>query len=333
MAKLNLPSFWYATDDNDTSPIMSKALWPISKLYRAGCVFNNVITRQKKSPLPIICIGNLTMGGAGKTPTARAIMKLVEDHDKFHTICFMMRGYGGRNKGPVEVDPTIHTAWDVGDEALMQARYAHVIVASNRYEGAVLAQSQGYDLIIMDDGFQNPQLEKDLSFIVVDGGFGFGNGSVFPSGPLREPVKNGTKRANAAIIVNRQDGIDLSALGRFKQYDADIKIHTEGLEDNASKKIIAFAGIARPEKFFDSLETNGYHLHAHYAYPDHHVYTHGDLDKLVLRAKKANAQLITTEKDWIRLSNKWRDKVSYLKISIELDDRFKQALVRALDKL
>jgi len=333
MAKLHLPSFWYATDAHKTTPVMAKIMSPLSKLYQAGCAVNRMITKPKQSPLPVICIGNLTMGGAGKTPTARAIMKLVEEHNKFHTVCFLMRGYGGKSKGPIEVDPTAHTCWNVGDEALMQAQYAPVIVAQNRYAGALLAQSLGYDLIIMDDGFQNPQLKKDLSFIVVDGGFGFGNGHIFPSGPLRETVQSGIQRANAAIIVNRQDNVDLSAMGKFKHYDASVTLHTEGANNEDKKKCIAFAGIARPEKFFDTLESHKYHLHAHYAYPDHHLYTHGQLEKLWTRSQEADASLITTEKDWIRLSERWRSKISYLKISLSFDDRFKKALFRALDKL
>jgi len=337
MAKLHLPSFWYATDrQNKRSPLVQHLLWPLSKLYQFGCFVDRTRRLKRRCSLPTICVGNVTMGGAGKTPTARAIMQLVKEHNKFHTVCFLMRGYGGNKNGPIEVDPTIHTAWDVGDEALMQARYAPVIVSKNRYKGAKLAKEQGYDMIIMDDGFQNAQLKKDLSFIVVDGGFGFGNGAIFPAGPLREPVTSGIKRANAAIIINRQNDIDLSALGHFKHYDASTILHTAGdnsIEPSKDQEIIAFAGIARPEKFFNALTDNGYRVHAHYAFPDHHLYTHGDMEKLWERAQKINAPIITTEKDWIRLSETWRERVSYLKISVSLGDNFKKALFNALDKL
>ncbi len=331
MAKLQIPSFWYAQED-DTSPLMAKLMWPVSKLYEGVCAGNRAITREESSPIPVICIGNLTMGGAGKTPTARAIMQLVADHGKFATPCFLMRGYGGAEKGPIEVSPSMHTTYDVGDEALMQAQYAPVIISSDRHKGAKLAQESGYDLIIMDDGFQNPRLKKDLSLVIVDGGFGFGNGNVFPAGPLREPVAKGLKRAQGVIVVNRTEGVDLSALGTAKQFDASIILSKKG-KGSEKKKTVAFAGIARPEKFFDTLEANGYSLHAHHAFPDHHIYNRSQLEKIVSQAEKAGASVITTEKDWIRLSDQWKNKISYLKIEIQLDDRFKRTLFKFLDNL
>ncbi len=331
MAKLQIPSFWYSNDDHG-SPLKSKALWPISKLYEWGGQLRHAITSQKKSPLPVICIGNITIGGAGKTPTARAILDLVKDHGKFETPCFLMRGYGGAEKGPIQVNTTIHTSYNVGDEALMQARYAPTIISRDRYEGAILAEQLGYDLIIMDDGFQNPQLKKDLSLIVIDGGFGFGNGLVFPSGPLREPVQSALKRARGALIINRDKGTNLSALGKFKKFDGSIELVNKGGPDEG-KKVVAFAGIARPEKFYDTLEANGYKIHAHYSFPDHYVFKRTDLEKIEAQAKQANASIITTEKDWIRLSDHWKNKISYLKIKIQLDDRFKKTLYKFLDRL
>jgi tetraacyldisaccharide 4'-kinase len=331
MAKLQIPSFWYAQEET-TSPLMSKIMWPISKLYEGLCQCNRIITREEKSPIPVICVGNLTMGGAGKTPTARAIMQLVAEHGKFATPCFLMRGYGGSEKGPMEVSPTMHTAYDVGDEALMQAQYGPVIIARDRYEGAVLAEQSGYDLIIMDDGFQNPKLHKDLSLVIVDGGFGFCNGKVFPAGPLREPIATGLRHARGVIVINRTEGIDLSAIGSSRQFDAKIVLSKKGKESD-SKKVVAFAGIARPEKFFETLEANGYHLHAHHAFPDHHTYKRSELERIVSQADKVGINAITTEKDWIRLSDQWKSKISYLKIEIDLGQPFKRTLFNFLDKL
>jgi tetraacyldisaccharide 4'-kinase len=304
----------------------------MAKTYQGLSVLKRGMTRERKAPIPVICVGNLTLGGAGKTPTARALLDLVAEHGKFATPCFLMRGFGGRHKGPLEVDVSQHTSWDVGDEALMQSRYAPVIISADRYRGALLAQRNGYDLIIMDDGFQNPRLKKDLSFIVIDGGFGFGNGKCFPSGPLREPVESGIKRAQAAIIVNKTEGVDLSALGDFRQYQASIALDNP-VPKHKKRKVIALAGIARPEKFFETLEANCYHLYAHYAFPDHHTYTHDQLKKIETRAKKANVGMITTEKDWVRFSEKWQGKIDRLTITITLSERFKSAFFRALDKL
>jgi len=331
MAKLQIPQFWYSNDEN-ASPLKSKLLWPVAQLYQLGAQINRATTKRRQSPLPVICVGNLTMGGAGKTPTARAILDLVKTHEKFDTPCFLMRGYGGAEKGPLEVNPKIHTSYNVGDEALMQARYAPTIIARDRYDGAQLAKELGYDIIIMDDGFQNPQLKKDLSLIVIDGGFGFGNGHVFPSGPLREPVASGIRRARGAIIINRTDNVDLSALGKFKQFDATIELVNKGGPDE-NKKVIAFAGIARPEKFYDTLKSNGYNIHSRYSFPDHHVFTREELDNILDQADQSGVGIITTEKDWIRLSDNWRNKISYLKIKVNLDDRFKRTLMNFLDKL
>jgi tetraacyldisaccharide 4'-kinase len=331
MVKKQIPQFWYASEE-ETSPLAAMLLKPISLLYQGISTVNRTITRTRKSPLPVICIGNLTMGGAGKTPTARAIHDLVKSHGKFATPCFLMRGYGGKNKGPVEVDLTSHTSWDVGDEALMQARYAPTIVSRNRYDGARLAKQLGYDLIIMDDGFQNMSLKKDISLIVIDGGFGLGNAQCFPSGPLRETVESGTNRASAALVINRTDTTKNIKLGALKQFDATIALQDTG-QQNDKKEVIAFAGIARPEKFFNTLEENGYHLHAHYGFPDHVTYTHGQLQKLMSYANKEGIPLITTEKDWVRLSKKWQSKISYLKIAIHLDDNFKKYITTQLDKM
>ena len=332
MKKLKIPHFWYSQDEDNHSPFLSKILWPATKLYQGISYIDRIVTVEKKSPLPVICVGNLTMGGAGKTPTARAILSLIAEHGKFATPCFLMRGYGGNVKGPLEVDPTQHTAWDVGDEALMQAQHAPVIVSSDRYQGAMLAKNCGYDLIVMDDGFQNPKLKKDLSFIVVDGGFSFGNNCCFPSGPLREPVAIGAKRANAAIVINRDEHTDVSALGSLKQFNAKISLKDK-IPEGDKRKVVAFAGISRPEKFFNTLEQHGYNLYAHYSFPDHHIFTHGELKTIEDRAKNANVSIITTEKDWIRLSETWRKKISTLAISVDLDAGFKNALYKFLDRL
>jgi tetraacyldisaccharide 4'-kinase len=259
-------------------------------------------------------------------------MELVQEHGKFATPCFLMRGYGGTEKGPLEVNPTQHTSYSVGDEALMQSQYAPTIIAQDRYAGAKLAAKSGYDLIIMDDGFQNPRLHKNLSLLVVDGTFGFGNGKVFPSGPLRETVSTALRRTQGVIVINRNQETDLSPLGKAKQFDAHIELVNKGGPDEG-KKVIAFAGIAMPEKFFKTLEDNGYHLFAHHAFPDHHVYRHGELDSIVSTSKTKNLSVITTEKDWIRLSDKWKSKISYLKIAVVLDDKFKRTLFNYLDKL
>ena len=331
MAKKQIPSFWYATAKKGHHPILATLLSPLSATYQGLSRLRQGMRVTRKSPIPVICIGNVTIGGGGKTPTARAILDIVREHGKFATPCLLMRGYGGKLKGPTEVDLSTHTSWHVGDEALMQARYAPVIISRDRYKGAQLAAQRGYDLIIMDDGFQNQSIKKDISFLVVDGGFGFGNGCCFPAGPLREPVSQATSRADATIIVNRTKGIDLSALDKHKKFDGQITLSDKDPHDE--NKVIAFAGIARPEKFFQTLADNGYNVHSHFSFPDHYMFTHNDLDHMYKRAQKTGRVLITTEKDWARLSARWRERVDYLRISIGFGDDFKTYLIKKLDKL
>lgn len=334
MKQLKLPQFWYAKHFEVKSRTLSFVLWPLSYVYRFACLLNRAATVQYKSRLPVICVGNVTMGGGGKTPTARALMQFVKEHGRFKNPCFLMRGYRGNASGPLEVDPKIHTAWDVGDEALMQVRYGPVIVARNRRQGAKLAEQRGYDLIIMDDGFQNYSLYKDLSILVVDGTFGFGNNLCFPAGPLREPVSQAVERAQMAIVINPDGRFDSRPLGSIKKFNAELElVHQQDQDTNAdSKSVIAFAGIARPEKFFTTLEDNGYTILARFAFGDHHTYTHDQLKSIMQRASESGVHVVTTEKDWIRLSNAWQQKIGYIKIAVKLSDECRENLHKILDR-
>lgn len=334
MTTLKMPQFWYSTHFQTKSKAVSLALWPLSYLYRFACLIHRAATIQYRSRLPVICIGNLTMGGGGKTPTSRALMDLIKQHGRFKSPCFLMRGYGGNASGPIEVDLSTHTAWDVGDEALMQARYAPVIVARNRRQGAKLAEQRGYDVIIMDDGFQNFSLHKNLSIIVIDGGFGFGNGLCFPAGPLREPVSDAARRAHAALIINPDEDLDTRPLGSLRKFTARLELmhqKDQPMEPD-NRNVVAFAGIARPEKFFTTLENAGYTIQSRFGYPDHHVYTHDQLKQMHSRAEKNGAALVTTEKDWVRLADSWRKKAGYLKIVIDCDDAFETFFAKVLDR-
>lgn len=333
MSRFKAPQFWNSTTNDKRSTMLSYALLPFSWLYQLGVKIDRAVTIQEKSPLPVICIGNATMGGGGKTPTARTVLDIVRDHGKFQTACFLMRGYGGNFSGAMEVDPAIHTTWNVGDEALMQVRYAPTIVSKNRKKGAELAHSLGYDIIIMDDGFQNFSLKKDVSILVVDGGAGFGNYKCFPAGPLREPVHEAASRADAALIINHDEADDYPPLKGKLKFKGQIELVNKAEDGDENKKVVAFAGIARPEKFFKTLHNAGYTLHAHFGFSDHHTYTHGQLNHMFQRAEKANARLITTEKDWVRLSSAWKKKIDYIQISVSAEDAFKSFITKHLDGL
>lgn len=333
MAQLKIPQFWYSENKGKDKTVLSYALLPLAWIYQGLSHLNQALTIRGQANIPVICIGNVTMGGGGKTPTARAILDMVKEHGNFKTPCFLMRGYGGNFSGAMEVDPAIHTTWDVGDEALMQVQYAPTIVSRNRRKGAELAEKHGYDLIIMDDGYQNFSLHKNLSLLVVDGGFGFGNGKCFPAGPLRETVSSATKRAHAALIINKPDDFDIKNFKDTREYNAVLDLVDKTSDESGNKKVIAFAGIARPQKFFDTLTANGFDLHSEFGFADHHIYTHGQLNHMYQRAQKSGARLMTTEKDWVRLSNTWKKKIDYVKIAITPENAFKDFLFKVLDRL
>ena len=253
-----------------------------------------------KSKIPVICIGNFTMGGAGKTPSALYVAEILKQ--KGLTPAFLTRGYGGQIIGPHLVLPDQNTSEEVGDEPLLLARSAATVVSRNRAIGAqfIEALTDKPDIIIMDDGFQNPGLAKDLNIIVIDGATGVGNGKVFPSGPLRAPLSFQLKLADIIITIG---GTPIHfADDKTPQYSANIvpDCSTEDLRDTP---VIAYAGIARPSKFYRTLQDLGAIVQATHDFPDHHQFQEQDAVTLLNEAKTAAAQLITTEKDWVRLNS------------------------------
>jgi len=256
-----------------------------------------------RARVPVICVGNLTLGGAGKTPTAITVGKLLlsEGARPF----FLSRGYGGALAGPVRVTPQ-HSAADVGDEPLLLARIAPTIVARDRVQGAELAGAEGASVIVMDDGFQNPSLIKDCSLLVLDGERGVGNGRVFPAGPLRAPLDVQFARANALLVVG-----DVSAQAQDVFAGAQKRglrvLHGRLVPEPATvaamtgKKVFAFAGIAHPEKFFATLAVVGIKVSMTRAFADHHVFTRDEVQELLDFAKREDLLLLTTEKDLVRM--------------------------------
>ena len=243
-----------------------------------GCAFAAVAGLRRRlatpwrAPVPVICVGNLVAGGAGKTPVALGLGVLLREQGR--NIHFLSRGYGGRLAGPIRVDPARHTARDVGDEPLLLAELAPCWVARDRVAGAKAAIAAGAEILVMDDGFQNNAIAKSLNLLVIDGGYGFGNGRVMPAGPLREPVATGLARADAAIVMT-PDSRDVAA----SLENAGLPVLLARLavlpsaERLAGRKVVAFAGIGRPEKFFGTLEELGCILVARYGFADHHDYT------------------------------------------------------------
>jgi tetraacyldisaccharide 4'-kinase len=261
------PAFWYRPPS-----LTSLLLDPLGAVY-------GLVTGQRMqgegldAGIPVICVGNYHVGGAGKTPAVLALTKLLRDLGE--TPVVLSRGYGGRLRGPVMVDPARHQAEDVGDEPLMLARTVPVVVARDRIDGVALAKSQAATVILMDDGFQNPAIAKDASLIVIDGDRGLGNGRVFPAGPLRAPLRPQLDRTDALVVIG--DG------------------------PAAAPVAAAVAGIGDPDRFFRTLRGCGIEVVRERAYPDHHPFSEDEVAKLIAEAKRDGLTPVTTEKDLVRL--------------------------------
>lgn len=303
------PAFW-RTDAPRGSAAMTRALLsPLAAIYAWAGRRRIARTVPHEAGAPVICVGNITLGGTGKTPVSQTILaRLAAMGAHPHALS---RGYGGRLKGPLRVDETAHGAGDVGDEPLLLARSAAAWISRDRPAGAEAAIAAGADVIVMDDGHQNPSLKKDLSLVVVDSVAGWGAGRVFPAGPLREKVSEGLSRADAVIVMVPEPAAD-PRLAALRLDTLEIPVLTAWLtplEPPPGGRLLAFAGIGRPEKFFDSLVAAGGDVCDLADYPDHHPYTAGDLKTLDEMARSHEARLITTEKDWVRLPADWRDRV------------------------
>ncbi len=329
---MRAPAFWWR-------PGTGGLLTPLAALY--GAVAGLRMQAQgERSALPVICLGNLTVGGSGKTPAALAVAQLL--HAAHQRPFFLSRGYGGRLAGPVRVNPTLHHAADVGDEPLLLARLAPTIVARDRPAGAKFAQFAGASVIVMDDGFQNPSLTKNLAILVVDGRRGIGNGRIIPAGPLRAPLGIQLDRAQVLIVVGPPDGasavIDKAGRRGLAIFHARLEPDRQVLAAIGRRKVLAFAGIGDPERLFATLAEAGIDVAERAAYPDHHRYTAAEAHSLTARAQAGNLMLVTTEKDLARLSgdNKElselaaRSSALPVRLKIEEADRFGEIVLNAL---
>lgn len=287
---MRAPAFWWHPPG-----IASAALAPLGALY--GAVAGARLARAGEvAPIPAICIGNFVAGGAGKTPAAIAVANRLRDLGRAPV--FLSRGYGGRLRGPVRVDPLAHGWTDVGDEALLLAAVAPAIVSRDRRAGAALAPALG-DVLVLDDGFQNPSLRKDLSIVVIDGEVGIGNGRVMPAGPLRAPLHAQAKQADAILAVGDGRGEALArALGLPLLRGT---LQPDLPPDLAGQRVMAFCGIGRPQKFFDTVAALGAVIVEARAFADHHWYTDPQARALLARAAELDAVAVTTAKDAVRL--------------------------------
>ncbi|MFK8033149.1 MAG: tetraacyldisaccharide 4'-kinase [Hyphomicrobiales bacterium] len=293
------PAFWWQR----TLATRSKFLMPIGMIY--GFITARRMKRRSiaSASVPVICVGNVVIGGAGKTPTTISISRLLESNG--YKCGFLLRGYGGSSKEATRVLPE-HTADEVGDEALLYAAIGPTVVSADRPSGAELLGNADIDVILMDDGFQNPSLKKDCALIVVDAVSGWGNGLCFPAGPLRASLNSHMALANAVIGLGQgeySESLELLQIQhQFEFIEADVVVSTPHPLDQTTR-YFAYSGIGRPQKFFSSLEQNGYSLIERKPYPDHHPFSESDAKKILQQVKAHSAIPITTEKDHIRLAS------------------------------
>lgn len=299
---LGEPSWWY---DRDARAV-PRLLHPLAALFSALGERRWRQTKTYRSTRPVICVGNLTAGGAGKTPLALEIARMLMAEGRRPV--FLSRGYGGRIKGPHRVDPALDTAASVGDEPLLLAAVAPTFIAAERDHGArLIEKTRLADVIVMDDGFQNPQLAKDLSIIVLDGARLIGNARVIPSGPLRLPLEIQLARADAFVLLHTVEPAATAAKPGFLTatgkpvLSATIELEA-GQREKLEGPLIAYAGIGRPAKLFETLRGLGLTPVEEVSFPDHHPYSAADAEGLLARATRQGARLITTEKDFVRLA-------------------------------
>ncbi|MDO9425244.1 MAG: tetraacyldisaccharide 4'-kinase [Methylobacterium sp.] len=304
------PAFWHAGPGHPAA----RALAPLAALYgrRSAARMDRP---GAAGPCPILCVGNFTLGGAGKTPTALALAGFLRGLGA--APAFLTRGYGGRLAGPVRVDPHRHGAADTGDEPLLLARHAATIVARDRSAGARLCVAHGADVIVMDDGLQNPALAKDLSLAVVDAGAGVGNGLVFPAGPLRVPLARQWRHVHGLVLIGDGAGGEAVAGEAARRGLPVHRAHLVPGGDWAGRRVLAFAGIGRPEKMFATLREAGADLAGTRAFADHHPYTRAELDALSAEAARLGADLVTTHKDHVRLPPAFAARVAVLPVTLE----------------
>ncbi len=301
---------WFWREKGFAAEAASLLFAPAAVLYDAGQVIRAALAAPQGASAPVICIGNAVLGGVGKTPFALLLQGILKEHGV--SAHFASRGYGGSIDGPTRVGAQ-HRAADVGDEPLLLAAAAPTWIARSRLAG-VRAAAEGADVVIMDDGFQNPTVRKSVSFLIARADDPVGNGRVFPSGPLREPLKRAFSRADAVVIVG--EGGSAIETGSLPVFRASTEIETSV----PPQKVVAFCGIGTPGRFFHDLERRGFAIAARTAFADHHLYSDAEIRTLRRTAIRESAPLITTEKDFVRLGAEHREGVAVARLRMSADD-------------
>lgn len=308
---MKAPAFW------DKQNWFSTVLVPPSWLYNAASKWVQGRKTPYRAPVPVICVGNLTVGGTGKTPTVIALIKRLTEQGV--TVHAVSRGYGGTEIGPTLVEIGTHTAAEVGDEPLLIASYAPIWVSRDRAAGVRAAVNAGADVIVLDDGHQNASVAKDMSIIVVDAVYGFGNERVLPAGPLREKISAGMSRADAVVLIGEPATPWPEMFHGKPILRAALRPRFSGISLDGAR-VLAFAGIGRPEKFFDTVKEQGAKIIDSEAFADHQTYSRAIIDRLMARAEAQDLMIVTTEKDAVKLPEYTRGKIWPIPVGLSFCD-------------
>lgn len=318
---IKTPKFW--TQRN----IISYALLPLSLFYVLGFYVIKFLAKKEKISKPIICIGNIIAGGSGKTPTAIAIGGLLQE--MAIDFVYLSRGYMGDGSEFLSVNSK-SSSKQVGDESILLSEIAKTFIAKNRLFGAYqIDRMSDVEMIIVDDGMQNNSLNYDYIIAVIDAGVGFGNEFLIPAGPMREPINSGLNKADLVIVIGEAKESLLNKLATKKIIQAKIK--PSNIDQFQDKKIMAFCGLAYPQKFFSLLKSEGVDLVNEVGFPDHHNYKNSELEEIMNIAQVSHMGLVTTKKDWVKFPQEFKEKIPYLDITLELDD--KEFIKKELEKL